>query len=462
LSANLDFSAEPSLQVLVDDGIIAKSTVVWRWGEKIGIIGATTENLPFISSPRNVVVKAVLPAVQAEVAKLSGMGIDKIILISHLQSIAEDIALASGLSGVDIMVAGGGDELLAKCTTVANCQDELLPSDLIDQDSDDIPDALFGTYPLTAVDADGNDIPVVTTSGQYGYLGQLVVDFDKYGRVIRIDEESSGPIRVVSKAFPDGVRENRIMQKIVVEPVEAFVTDLAANIIATSEVELDGRRSSVRTMETNEGNLIADSLLWQATQLAANFGVPEPDVALQNGGGIRNDRIIPAGEISELDTFDMVPFGNFVSIIPNISAQQFKEILENAVSRVESADGRFAQISGFTFAYDPVGQLQLLDENGNVTQEGRRVLSVQLNDGTVIVENGSVMASAPAVNIATIDFLARGGDQYPFRGAAFTVLGASYQQALSNYIQDAAGLDGLVSADEYPEGGESRITELPQ
>jgi 5'-nucleotidase len=288
-----------------------------------------------------------------------------------------------------------------------------------------------------------------------------VVDFDKYGNVIGIDENRSGPIRVVSSAFSGGVRENRKMQRRVVEPVEAFVADLAANIIATSEVDLDGLRNSVRSKETNEGNLIADALLWQARQLAAGFGVPEPDVALQNGGGIRNDSIIPAGDISELDTFDMLPFGNFVSIIPNIPAQQFKEILENAVSRVAFTDGRFAQISGFTFVYDPVGQPQLLDENGNVTQEGQRVISVQLNDGTIIVENGNVMAGAPAVNIATIDFLARGGDQYPFRGASFTVLGVSYQQALSNYIQDAAGLSSLISADDYPEGGEGRITALP-
>lgn len=63
--------------------------------------------------------------------------------------------------------------------------------------------------------------------------------------------------------------------------------------------------------------------------------------------------------------------------------------------------------------------------------------------------------------LATIDFLARGGDQYPFRGEAFTVLGVSYQQALSNYIQDAAGLSGLIGAADYPVGGEGRITELP-
>ena len=68
---------------------------------------------------------------------------------------------------------------------------------------------------------------------------------------------------------------------------------LAADVIATSEVDLDGRRDNVRFRETNEGNLIADSQLWQATQSAAEFGLQPPDVALQNGGGIRNDSIIP-------------------------------------------------------------------------------------------------------------------------------------------------------------------------
>ncbi len=35
------------------------------------------------------------------------------------------------------MVAGGGDELLAKYTTVDNCEDELLPSDLRDEENFD-------------------------------------------------------------------------------------------------------------------------------------------------------------------------------------------------------------------------------------------------------------------------------------------------------------------------------------
>lgn len=451
LSANLDFSAEPALQALVDSDVIAASTIVKERGEEIAIIGATTENLPFISSPRNVVVNAVLPAIQAEIAEVEAMGVDIIVFISHLQDVEGDILLATSLSGVDVMVAGGGDELLA------NPDDLLLPS----HDADDV----FGPYPMVAVDYDGNEVPVVTTSGQYGYLGRLVVDFDKDGNVIGWD---GGPIRVVGEVFDDGVASDSAVQALVVDPVEAFVEALASNVIAQSEVDLDGVRANVRSTETNEGNLVADSQLWQAQQLASSFGLNTPDVALQNGGGIRNDSVIPAGPITELDTFDMLPFGNFLSIVEDIPRSQFKEILENAVSRTQLGDtpsgtGRFAQVAGFSFTYSGSGTAQVLNPDGTVATPGTRILDVVLDDGTVIVSAGVVQAGDP-INIAIADFLARGGDQYPFRGAAFGVLGVSYQQALSNYIQASAadgGLEGLISIADYPVGGEGRITALP-
>ncbi|MDX1430641.1 MAG: 5'-nucleotidase, partial [Rhodothermales bacterium] len=179
----------------------------------------------------------------------------------------------------------------------------------------------------------------------------------------------------------------------------------------------------------------------------------------QNGGGIRNDNVIPAGPITELNTFEMVPFSNFVSIIPDISRAQFKEILENAVSRTQPGDvpggsGRFAQISGFAFEWDPTGTAQSLNEDGTVATPGTRIQSVVLDDGTAIVTDGSVV-DGPAVVVATIDFLARGGDEYPFRGADFTTVGVTYQQALANYLVDALG--GVISAADYPEGGEGRI-----
>ncbi|MCX7976934.1 MAG: 5'-nucleotidase C-terminal domain-containing protein, partial [Bellilinea sp.] len=200
------------------------------------------------------------------------------------------------------------------------------------------------------------------------------------------------------------------------------------------------------------------ALRWQAAQLARLYGVSVPQVALQNGGGIRNASVIPAGNITELTTFSILPFANFVSIVEGISRQQFKEILENAVSRVEFGDGRFAQVSGFRFTWNPAGTPQVLDSSGNVVTVGSRVVDVFLDDGTQIVADGSVIPG-PDLTVATIDFLARGGDQYPFRGATFTTVGVTYQQYLRNYIQ--AGLGGVITSAQYPEGGQGRITRLP-
>jgi 5'-nucleotidase len=220
-------------------------------------------------------------------------------------------------------------------------------------------------------------------------------------------------------------------------------------------------------METNEGNLIADSQLWQATQLAVDYGVTEPDVVVQNGGGIRNNNIIPAGSITALDTFSMVPFANFVTVLENIPRAQFKEIVENAVGCTQGNDfvvnpncgsGRFAQIAGFSFEWSASGTGQILDADGNVTTVGTRVLEITLDDLTQIVTAGAVVPG-PDLTVATIDFLARGGDQYPFRGAPFTTLGVTYQQALANYIVD--GLSEIISAADYPEGGEGRIVNSP-
>jgi 2',3'-cyclic-nucleotide 2'-phosphodiesterase (5'-nucleotidase family) len=437
LSANLDFSGEPDLRRLERAGRIAASRVVVRDGTRIGIVGATTEALPFITSPRNVVVGSVVPAVQSEIDRLTGRGVDIIILISHLQSVQEDMMLLELLHDVDIAVAGGGDEILA------NADDLLVPGDLP-----------VDTYPIWATDGDGLTVPVVTTAGNYKYVGRLIATFDRRGAIVSIDE-ASGPVRVAGGANPDAVIPDPRVQRRVVDPVVAHVAGLGANIIATSEVPLNGVRGDVRTKETNEGDLIADALLWQADQLAVSFGQAAPDVAIQNGGGIRNDNVLPAGSVTELHTFDLAPFSNFVTIVPDISREQFKEILENAVSRIEFVDGRFAQISGFALEYDPTGTPQLLDAAGTVSQVGSRVLNIELADGTQLVVEGAVQAGDP-ITIATIDFLAGGGDQYPFRGAPFAKLGVTYQQALSDYIQQA--LSGTISASQYPLGGTGRIS----
>ncbi|HEX6328160.1 MAG TPA: bifunctional metallophosphatase/5'-nucleotidase [Jiangellaceae bacterium] len=448
VSANLDVSDEPRLAALADDGTIVASTVVRERGERIGIVGATTPLLRAISSPRNVkVLDDVVGLVQDQVDAMTAAGVDKIIFISHLQNINEDRALVPMLSGVDVAIAGGGDELLA------NDGDLLVPGD--SRAIDPTTGQPF-TYPIFATNADGAEVPIVTTAGDYKYVGRLVVNFDKDGDVISTDE-SSGPVRV-SGVAPDAVEADSWIQTNVVEPVAEYIADLAENVIAQSEVALEGRRDpGVRTEETNLGNLVADALRDAGTDNAAAFGVTPPDVAIQNGGGIRNNSLIPAGPITELDTFAIAPFPNFVSVVPDVPRAQFKEIVENMVSSMPLADGRFGQVSGFSFTYDVNGTAQVVTDDGVVLTPGSRVQSIVLDDGTVIVENGTVV-DGPPIAVATNDFSARGGDQYPFRGLPFTTVGVTYQQALSEYIVE--DLNGLITAADYPEGGEGRITRL--
>jgi 5'-nucleotidase len=110
--------------------------------------------------------------------------------------------------------------------------------------------------------------------------------------------------------------------------------------------------------------------------------------------------------------------------------------------------GRFAQIAGFTMVYD------------SSQPAGSKVVTITLDDATPIVAGGAVMPGAPDLNVAVNSFVAGGGDGYDWGGATFTSLGVSYQQALANFIEDPAGLGGLISAADYPEGGEGRIVNI--
>jgi 5'-nucleotidase len=262
-------------------------------------------------------------------------------------------------------------------------------------------------------------------------------------------------------------------QSLVVNPVQAANDALATNIIANSNVPLESRRNiagvpapqnnfGVRVSDTNVGNLVADSQLWEADRIARANNLPIPDVAIQNGGGIRINAQRPAGPVNELYTYDQLPFTNVLTLVPNISATQLKVILENAVSRVNLADGRFPAISGMRVVWDANGTAQVLTPATppyTVTTPGTRVRQVVLSDGRVLVFNGQVLPGAPSVNVATIDFLAvQGGDQYPFNNAPFIRLGVTYQRAFFNYLTQ--GLGGVISGQDYPNVINDRVIRL--
>ncbi|WP_428117156.1 5'-nucleotidase C-terminal domain-containing protein [Candidatus Poriferisodalis sp.] len=434
LSANIDVSAEPALAALAERSLVAPSTVIESADERIGVIGAVTPWLPNISSPRNVVVSAVLPAVQAEADRLASEGVNKIVLVSHLQDVDEEVALVAELTGVDVVIAGGGDDLLAN------------PGDTCQPDDEPV-----APYPKWVADAAGAQVPVVTAPGGYRCIGKLVVTFDADGNVTAATGSSIG---VALDREPDAT-----MQTEVVEPLTSQVALVDSAEIGTSEVDLEGRKSVLRTQSTNIGSLMADALRVRGAQLAPGFGVAAPQVAIGNGGGLRNDSVIPAGQVSVGTTWDIAPFNN-VLVTGTVSRATLAELLERALSGLPGASGQYPHVSGMTVTYDPDGVAQGIDRDGDcglIEPTGSRLRSVTLDDGTQLVRDGDVVPGAP-IALATVDFLGNGGDCYPLGDINFTRLGVTYQQALADYITEDLG--GVISAEQYPVDGGNRISAL--
>ena len=55
--------------------------------------------------------------------------------------------------------------------------------------------------------------------------------------------------------------------------------------------------------------------------------------------------MVPAGPVSKLPTFEILPFANFIAAVPDFMAAQLKDVVETAYAGVEEASGAFAHVS---------------------------------------------------------------------------------------------------------------------
>ncbi|HZB30788.1 MAG TPA: bifunctional metallophosphatase/5'-nucleotidase [Streptosporangiaceae bacterium] len=465
ITANLGFDDTiPELRTLARRGRIVPSVVVRRGGSKVGIIGLTTPDITSISSPGNVEIRNDLAnVVNEQVRRMQRRNVNKIIVSAHLQGIAADEALIPMVRGVDIWIAGGGDDLLA------NPDDTLIGTD-----------QPVGPYPKPVEDSRGDDVLVVSTAGEYKYVGRLTVEFSRRGRVIAVDDAKSGPVRVSGTATdPDFAPEDAEVKAQAVDPVAAFSAGLASQLVGTTEVPLirGTGNDPIRRRESGFGNLVADSYLWKAQQLAAaDPQVDEPQVVIGNGGGIRQD--IPAGPINKAQTFSTLPFFNQIVVVEDVGCEQLRQLLERGYSGLPAAAGQFANIAGMRVEVDPMRQVQVLSPPPTlpvtIVTPGQRVRNLWLSNGTPqntaddtqLVSNGAVVPGCAPVDLATVDFTVRDGDRYPFTAqglTTFTSVGALYNEALEDYIMAPAasgGLGGVVTAARYSmvPSGVRRIT----
>ncbi len=204
-----------------------------------------------------------------------------------------------------------------------------------------------------------------------------------------------------------------------VAPIVAKYTDRLdrelGQPIGIIAVELDSRVDTVRSAEARIGNLIADAL---RTQLGA-------DVALTNGGGIRGNRIYPAGtQLTRRDILTEMPFGNH-AVLLEITGADLRTALESGVSEVEGKAGRFPQVAGLTVVYDP-------ERSPN-----RRIRDVQVG--------GKPLDDAATYKLATTDFLAAGRDGYASLTRARMVGDTRFAPLLTQVVTDYVKAKGTVA-----------------
>lgn len=477
LAYNVNFAPESSVSARATASGAIASTLANRvsgWarvsinGETVGIIGAsspvfttiaTTGNLGFTPNQTgggNFDVAALAANLQVGVNEMRAAGINKIVLLAHMQTISVERQLATLLDGVDIIVAGGSNTLLS--------------------DSNDtlrVGDTSQGAYPILLSSKSNEPVAVVNVDADYKYLGRFIAPFDAQGRLIPafFDPSRSGAqITSQTNDTAGGVTPiARVTQ--IRDALNSVIRAQDSNVQGSTTVFLDGRRSQVRNQETNFGNLTADANLFYAQQVD-----PTVQVSLKNGGGIRSEIgeiIAPAGstdptqvtlapprgnpdanratgEISQLAIGSSLRFNNRLSAV-DITAARLKELLEHGVA-VLGTQGRFPQVGGMAFSYDATGTAQVTSGTGTataVTTAGTRIRSLRVGTD-VVVRNGAIVGDPNRIiRMVTLDFLANGGDGYPFGAVSnrvdlFTVATASTGGGRSSFSAPGTEQDALA------------------
>ena len=216
--------------------------------------------------------------------------------------------------------------------------------------------------------------------------------------------------------------------------------------VALGNYDADGKRL-VRSQETNTGDFCADALYY----LFDNMGL-DVDVAIMNGGGIRNKGAI-TGEMSFKTAKEIHTFGN-VACLQTITGQQLLDALEWGARGAGTEEvGGFLHVAGITYAVDTAWPDSTgKDEKGVWT--GAPTGDYRVHDVMVYnKETGEYEALdlAASYNLAGYNYTLRDlGDGFNMFSGAVNVLDYVMEDymVLANYVQAFEG--GAVDATNSP------------
>lgn len=181
----------------------------------------------------------------------------------------------------------------------------------------------------------------------------------------------------------------------VVQRFEAALSQELDVPLGVSEAPLDSRNAVVRAQEASFGDLVTDAL---RVRTGAEIG-------LINGGGIRGNRLYPAGTVlTRRDILTELPFGN-TTVLTQTPGRALRAALENGYLDLGRPAGRFLQVSGLVVTLDAAAP------------PGRRVVSALVG--------GAPLDESRSYTVAANNFMLEGGNGYGMLGQGRVLIGAT-------------------------------------
>jgi len=237
-------------------------------------------------------------------------------------------------------------------------------------------DLILGGHEHSLLQSSSNGTPIFKMTADAREIGRFNFNFNANAKTLESIDWEIIPVTDRTENAPEFAA--------VTDKYKDILQKLAEPVGATG-VPLDALSFSNRNHETNIGNYIAD-VYRQATGA---------DVAIMNGGSIRADLTYNAGVLTKRDVLSILPFNNAVVKI-EVSGKTLREALEHGVAKSGGEDtepGRFPQVSGMNFTFDPN------------RPPGKRIVEVKVG--------GKALDEKKIYTLATSDFLvSRGGDGY--------------------------------------------------
>jgi 5'-nucleotidase len=322
-------------------------THVVHWaGHRIGLLGLVEkewlDTLATIN-PEMVTFLDFVEAGQKLAAQLKQEGCDYVIALTHMRT-PNDIKLAENCDDIDLIL-GGHDHV----------------------------------YEVKEI----NGKNVVKSGTDFRQFSKITVNFDKPNGSPEVTVEEVN----VTSAFPE---DQKLKEKL--DKYTSIVEGKMHEVLGCFSVPLDGRFTSIRTSESNLGNWVCDVVL-------AATGA---DLVVLNSGTFRSDQVHPAGDFTVRDLTNIVPMRDPLVIL-KLKGQQILETLENGVCMYPKLEGRFPQVAGVSFAFDPSkppgqrvdpGFVRIGDEYLNLEQHYRLATKSYMHsgcDGYVMLKDAEIL-----------------------------------------------------------------------